>query len=193
MTADMTADMTAGTGPEPLGLCVVADVARETTHGDGGPEIRTGLRHFAPGAEVWLAPPRWDGGSPDVPVVGRHRGNSRRRTAMVMPRRFPENFRVQAVHSPAAPNALGGGPLWTAEHAERYVDFRGAPRPATQLEVEGQDWPRYVQAVTDPPPMEPESGGATYYSAHFNANRAHYSPLPPPVEAPAPPAGPAGA
>lgn len=182
----MMSAMTDETGPEPLGLCVVANVARETSHGDGGLEIRTGLRHFAPGAKVWIAPPRWDSGSPDVPVVGRHRGNSRRYTAMVIPRRSLENFRVRAVYSPALLNALGGGSLWETERAESYVRLWGTPRLETQIEVVGQAWPRYAPPVTDPPPMKLEFEGATYYLAHFNANRARYSPLPPPAE-PSPP------
>lgn len=178
------------TGPEPLGLCVVANVARETSHGDGGLEIRAGLRHFAPGAKVWIAPLRWDGGSPSVPVVGRHRGNSRRYSAMVIPRRFLENFRVRAVYSSALLSALGGGPLWGEEHAESYVRYWGTPRLETQVEVEGRDYTLWAPPVTDPPPMELEFEGATYHLAHFNANRARYSPLPPPVEPSPSPVGP---
>ncbi|MFI6846635.1 hypothetical protein [Kitasatospora sp. NPDC050467] len=178
--------MTNGNDQEAPGLCVVANVARETTHGEGGLEIRTGLRHFAAGAKVWIAPLRW--GGPDVHVVGRHRGNGRRYTGIVVPRRFLENFRVATVHSPALLRALGGGPLWTAEDAESYVRFWGTPRLAAQVHVPGEPFVRRIRPVTDPPPMELEYEGATYYLAHFNANRARSSPLPPPAE-PSPPAG----
>ncbi|MFF2141358.1 hypothetical protein [Kitasatospora sp. NPDC058190] len=185
--------MTSETGPEALGLCVVANVARETGHGDGGTEIRTGLRHFAPVAKVWVGPLRWDNGSPSVPVVGRHQGNSRRYVSIVVPRRHLENFRVRTVCSPALLKALGGGPLWEAERAESYVRCWDTPRLETQIEVGGEDYTRWAPPVTDPPPMELEFEGATYHLAHFNANRARYSPLPPPAEPSPPPIGPADA
>ncbi|MFG2692739.1 hypothetical protein [Kitasatospora sp. NPDC048407] len=69
--------MESATGPEPLGICVVANVAQETSHGHGGLEIRRGLQHFAPGAKVWIAPPVWGDGGERVIVSGRHQSNSR--------------------------------------------------------------------------------------------------------------------
>ncbi|MFB7615797.1 hypothetical protein [Kitasatospora sp. NPDC056181] len=173
---------------EALGLCVVANVAQETDHGEGGLEIRAGLRHFAPGAKLWIAPPRWWNGH--VTVAGRHRGNGRRYTTIVVQERFLENFRVGAVHSPALHRALGGG-SWSAEEAERYVRYRAVPRLAAQVQWAGEEFLRYATAVTDPPPMELEHEGVTYHLAHFNARRARYSPLPPPVE-PSPPSPPVG-
>ncbi|MFD0276408.1 hypothetical protein ACFVHB_21240 [Kitasatospora sp. NPDC127111] len=174
--------------PEALGLCVVANVARETGFGEGGLEIRSGLRHFAPGAKVWLAPPRWWNGNASVMVAGRHRGNSRRYVTIAVPRRALENFRVRAVHSPGLHRALGGGELWTAEDAEHYLRYWALPRLETTVQRAGEDFSRTAPSVTDPPPMELEHEGTTYYLAHFNANRARYSTLPPPVE-PSPPAG----
>ncbi|MGW3045851.1 hypothetical protein ACWC9T_38925 [Kitasatospora sp. NPDC001159] len=41
--------------------------------------------------------------------------------------------------------------------------------------------------------MELEFEGATHHLAHFNANRARYSPLPPPAEPSPPPIGQADA
>ena len=38
--------------------CVVANVAEETAHGEGGLDIHQGLRHFAAGAKVWVLPPQ---------------------------------------------------------------------------------------------------------------------------------------
>lgn len=100
------AAMTDATGPELLGICVVANVAQETSHGEGGLEIRKGLRHFAPGAKVWIAPPAWGDGGERVIVAGRHRGNSRRYMRIVIESRFLVNFRVRAVYSPALARAL---------------------------------------------------------------------------------------
>ena len=49
-----------GDGQEqPGGFCVVANVAAETAHGQGGLELRRGARHFAAGAKVWVLPPQW--------------------------------------------------------------------------------------------------------------------------------------
>ncbi|MFB8167472.1 hypothetical protein ACFC60_05895, partial [Kitasatospora purpeofusca] len=70
--------------------------------------------------------------------------------------------------------------------------YWGTPRLETQVEVEGTDCTRWAPPVTDPPPMELELEGRTYHLAHFNANRARYSPLLPPVEPSPPPVGPTG-
>jgi hypothetical protein len=37
-------------------FCVVANVAQETASGEGGLEVRAGVRHFAAGAKVWVLP-----------------------------------------------------------------------------------------------------------------------------------------
>lgn len=133
------AAMTDATGPEPLGVCLVANVAQETGHGEGGSEIRKGLRHFAPGAKVWIAPPAWGDGGDCVIVAGRHRGNSRRYVRIVIKSRLLANFRVHAVYSPALVRALTeAGPgeekefgarfLWDAEQAESWARSRNTPR-----------------------------------------------------------------
>ncbi len=35
---------------------VVANIAEETAHGEGGLELRRGVKHFPPGAKVWVLP-----------------------------------------------------------------------------------------------------------------------------------------
>ncbi|MFB6892430.1 hypothetical protein ACFCX4_24310 [Kitasatospora sp. NPDC056327] len=131
--------MTDGTGPEPLGICIVANIAPETGHGEGGLEIRRGLRHFASGAKVWIAPPAWGDGGEHVIVAGRHRGNSRRYARMVIKSRFLVNFRVRAVYSPAVVRALtaaacgeekefGTRFLWPLDQAEAWARSWNAPR-----------------------------------------------------------------
>ena len=37
-------------------FCVVANIADQTAHSEGGLELRRGLRHFPPGAKVWVLP-----------------------------------------------------------------------------------------------------------------------------------------
>lgn len=183
------AAMTATTGPEPLGLCLVANVAQETSHGEGGLEIRKGLRHFAPGAKVWIAPPAWGDGGERVIVAGRHRRNHRRYMRIVIERRFLTNFRVRSVYSPALVRALmelepgeeelGAGFLWAPEAAEMVA--RSWNTPTMEARVDGLPyWPSRL--VTDPPPLELHLDGTTYYLAHFNARGARYSPEPPPAE-----------
>ncbi len=181
--------MTEPTGPEPLGICLVANVAQETSHGDGGLEIRRGLRHFAPGAKVWIAPPAWGDGGERVNVAGRRRGNSRRYMRIVIERRFLENFRVRGVYSPALVRALAGVEpgeeqrlgarfLWPQEEAERVA--RSWNTPTMRALVDGDH--RRTHLVTAPPPPELELDGATYHLAHFNARGARYSAEPPPTE-----------
>ncbi|MFF5707716.1 hypothetical protein [Streptomyces sp. NPDC012756] len=183
------AAMTDATGPESLGICLVANVAQETSHGEGGLEIRKGLRHFAPGAKVWIAPPAWGDGGERVIVAGRHRGNHRRYMRIVIERRFLTNFRVRAIYSPALVRALmelqpgeeelGAHFLWSAEQAESWA--RSWNTPTMEARVDGHPR-RPFHLVTDPPPMELQLDGITYYLAHFNARGARYSPEPPSVE-----------
>ncbi|MER7579575.1 hypothetical protein [Kitasatospora sp. NPDC097691] len=181
--------MTDATGPEPLGVCLVANVARETSHGEAGLEIRSGLRHFAPGAKVWIAPPAWGDGGENVIVAGRHRRNSRRYLRIVLQSRFLENFRVRAVYSPALVRALteaepgeekvyGARFLWSREQAESWARSFNTPKMAAR--VDGDRTRTHM--VTDPPPLELQLDGVTYHLAHFNAQGARYSSEPPPVE-----------
>lgn len=102
---------------ELLGWCVVANVTAETFHGEGGVEARSGLKHFAPGAKIWVLPPQWGDGGQDVFVVGAHRGTRGRLVRMVVPRVHLTNFRVRGIYQPAVRREL------TAEWKER-----GTPR-----------------------------------------------------------------
>ncbi|GAA2794514.1 SCO4402 family protein [Crossiella cryophila] len=90
-----------------LAWCVVANVAAETAHGPGGQEIRQGLKHFAPGAKVWVLPPQWGDGGDNVMVIGRHRGRGPGRlTRMVVARVHLTDFRVQGVYRAAVHREL---------------------------------------------------------------------------------------
>ncbi|MFI5862177.1 hypothetical protein [Streptomyces sp. NPDC051546] len=189
-------------GVEPLAWCLVANVGRETAHGDGGLEIRDGLRHFSPGALVWLTPPMWGDGGERMRATGRRRKNRWHHLSVVVPTRHLENFRVKGVYGPALLTALEGTrtsgpgartyPLWASrEQAQQMADALAEHR--VEVRVRGAhalpEYPYGIQfpPVGDPPPMELEHGGHTFYLARFNARRAVYSHLPPPAE---PPAGP---
>ncbi|MFD0273942.1 hypothetical protein ACFVHB_08500 [Kitasatospora sp. NPDC127111] len=85
----------------PLEWGVVANVSRETFHGPGGADVQQGLRHYRPGARVWVLPPRYPTEDDQVEVVGLHRGGRSRHVGFVVFRRHLENFRVKGVFSPA--------------------------------------------------------------------------------------------
>ncbi len=169
-------------------LCVVANVAAETAHGEGGLELRQGLKHFAAGAKVWILPPQWGDGGTDVVVVGYHRGTKGRGLVrMVMPRRHLARFRVQPVYSPGVARELTR-PLaeFGRDHAPAMWPYREA---VVQAAESWRDRPldawldaRWYLAVPDPPPLEVSHDGQVYYLAHFNAYRAEYSSGLPPAE-----------
>ncbi|PYC86581.1 hypothetical protein C7C46_05575 [Streptomyces tateyamensis] len=84
---------------------VVANVARETRHGHGGEQIESGLKHFAPGAKLWVPPPRYYNDDDRLEVIGIHRGGRRRHIQLILFRRHLENFRIKAGFSPALERA----------------------------------------------------------------------------------------
>jgi hypothetical protein len=176
-----------------LDHCVVANVARETANGPGGLEIRAGLKHFPPGAKVWVLPPRWANALDRVFVVGRHRGSSRYiRIAVPLPHLTA--FRVRTIHSPAVLRAIlrpaardTRQPRLWSDRAEAEAAAERWNRP--HLEARLDDSP-HLPLVSDPPPAEFEYQGRIYHLAHFNAYRALYSSLPPPPEVTGPPGSP---
>ena len=94
-----------GDGADPLGWAVLADVDEVTFHGPDGSTTELGLKHFAPGAKVWLLPPLWGDGWESAVVVGRHRGSGRY-VQMVTAMKHLHDFRVAAVYSPAVVREL---------------------------------------------------------------------------------------
>lgn len=182
-----------------MAWCLVANVARETAHGDGGLEIRDGLRHFSPGALVWVTPPMWGDGGERMRVTGRRRKDRWQYLSVVVHTRHLENFRVKGVYGPALLTALEGTrttgpyartyPLWsTRERAQEMADALNAgPVEVTFKGI--RDYEKYGYGlqhppVSNPPPMELEVRGHVFHLAQFNARRAVYSHLPPPVEPP---------
>jgi hypothetical protein len=174
--------------PLPLAYCVAANIADETTQGEGGLEIRAGLKHFAPGAKVWILPPQWGDGGEKVLVAGRHRGAAGSYIRIVVPRRHLTNFRVRVVYSPALLRALTkawkgydyGPSLWETREEAEGTASRWQERT---IEARFDDEPWSI-SVSDPPPLDLQRNGRIYYLAHFNARRALYSSQPPPIERP---------
>lgn len=188
---DERGDAPAG-GQAQLGaFCVVAKVAEETASGEGGLDLRRGVKHFTPGAKVWVLPPQWGDGGEKLIVVGHHRGAHGRGLArMVISRRHLTGFRVQGVYSPAVIRALTR-PLaeFGNDHAPRLwstreeVEQTAALWRDTPLTARADDW-SFTTLVSDPPSAELTREGRTYCLAHFNVHRAIYSPQSPPAEPP---------
>ena len=138
-----------------LTWCVVANVLAETLHGEGGEDVQRGLKHFAPGAKVWVLPPQWGDGGEKLVVVGRHRGRGNQQIRLVLDRRFLTNYRVKPLYQQAIHDLLtkpvegGSGRLWESkEHAEDAARFwQDHPTPARYRSTRGQGpwW------TTDPP------------------------------------------
>ncbi|MEU0413206.1 hypothetical protein ABZ307_36090 [Streptomyces griseorubiginosus] len=174
-----------------LGWCLVANVARETLHGEGGLELQHGTKHFRAGALLWLPPVRWDPGWGRWPAVGRHRGNARRYVRMIVRAEDLENFRVKGVysealvrclngydHDPAAPRTLQHP--WTRERAQSWADSCNSLREP--LFIEGQRYAHPRISVPNPPPPEIQIDGETLHLARYGTRGAHYSRTAPPVE-----------
>lgn len=138
---------------------------------------------------MWVLPPQWGDGGEKVFVVGRHRGSSGPYVRIVVPRRHLTNFRVRLVYSPALLRALlkpyekhGGGRPWLHNRATiEGLAEQWNEKPIGARLVDGR-WAPMFFMVSDPPPLELRYMRETYYLAHFNARRAAYSRLPPPVE-----------
>jgi hypothetical protein len=186
--ADLPAEWNVDTDPpagdgELLAWSVVANVAAEVARGEGGLDIRRGLKHFAGGAKVWVVPPQWGDGGERILVVGRHRA-SKKYLAVIVQARFLTNFRIRGVYSPTVYRLLTESPrtgrsaLWPdLSTAESFCERWNRPRLRAVL----TDGP-YLATVEDPPPLDLLVDGERFYLAHFNANRAVYTREPPPPE-----------
>lgn len=153
---------------EPLTWCVVANVAAETNNGDGGLEIRSGLRRFGPGARLWVLRSGFQSSYRRVNVVGRHRGPGHRLIHIIIELRGLTDFRVRPVYSPTVYTALNRpweptgtrrfGVMWDDfEQAQEYADVWNEPR--LEARFDGTDG----GTVADPPPLEIERNDKTYY------------------------------
>ncbi|HET6534310.1 MAG TPA: hypothetical protein VFH03_27330 [Actinoplanes sp.] len=135
-----------------------------------------------------MLPPQWGDGGAQVAVVGRHRGARGPYVRIVISREHLTNFRVRGIYSPALLHALTkpwkgreyGPGLWQSrEEAETTASWW----QQRLLEARFDDDPG-TAFVSDPPPIDLQHKGRTYYLAHFNARRALYSSQRPPAENP---------
>ncbi len=104
--------------------CVVANVRPTRFYGEDA-EVRSGTKHFAPGAKVHCFPQLWGDGYEQIKVVGRHRG-SHKFVTMIIHSEWLENWRVKMIYSPEVIRRFEG--KWDAsdkskERAEYIVDF----------------------------------------------------------------------
>jgi hypothetical protein len=103
-------------------------------------------------------------------------------------RRHLTNFRVRVVYSPALLRALTkawkgydyGPSLWETREEAECTASRWQERT---IEARFDDEPWSID-VSDPPPLDLQRNGKTYYLALFNARRALYSRQRPPIERP---------
>ena len=106
--------------------CAVANVVPLRAYGPGGAEIRTGTKHFAPNAKVYVVSYFWGMGGDEVTVIGHHR-KSHRLVSMVIASRHLINWRAKLVYKPAileqiAANTDWNGVLSDEEKIRRIVD-----------------------------------------------------------------------
>jgi hypothetical protein len=104
---------------EPI-WCVVANVVTERPYGPDGAEIRSGTKHFRPGAKLHIID-TYGGMCEYVIAIGHHRG-SNRYSRMVVSVRHLENFRVKLAYSPqvirlANERFATGRTAWSEEEA----------------------------------------------------------------------------
>lgn len=79
--------------------CIATNMVLERDCGPGGQEKRSGTRHFAPGAKLYIVDFFWGTGGEDVTVVGRHR-KSHRYITIIIRTKLLANWRVELVYSP---------------------------------------------------------------------------------------------
>lgn len=79
--------------------CIAANVVNERPYGEGGLEMRSGTKHFAPGAKVYVISFFWGMAGETLTVVGRHR-KSHRFITLSMRSKYLVNWRVELVYSP---------------------------------------------------------------------------------------------
>lgn len=134
--------------PEPV-WCIVANIVYERPYGPSGEETRSGTKHFAPGAKVYIVDFFWGMGGQDVTVVGRHR-KSHRYITIVIRSQWLVNWRAELIYSPhvirevITPEAYKPyptwvertevGQLWTALRTKDENEWASSERAKERLE-----------------------------------------------------------
>lgn len=79
--------------------CLIGNVVENHEYGEEK-EIKTGSKHFRPGAKVYIAPANWGDGYENVIVIGCPR-HGKRYIEVVMRSELIRNFRAGKVYAPA--------------------------------------------------------------------------------------------
>lgn len=98
----------ADAAPPRVVWCLVANVVKMRRAGPGGVEVRSGTKHFAPGAKVYVIGAYWGMGGETVTVVGRHR-KARRFITIATKSKYLTNWRAALVYSPAVLQRIDAG------------------------------------------------------------------------------------
>lgn len=133
--------------PEPEQItpvwCIAANMVYERDYGPGGQEKRSGTRHFAPGAKLYIVDFFWGMAGENCTVVGHHR-KSRRYITIVTQSKWLANWRVELVYSPYVikevvkhttykpPNVTIFG-LWTLPEDPDWASSKAAKERAEEI------------------------------------------------------------
>lgn len=116
--------------------CIVANVRISRRVGPGGAELRSGTKHFAPGAKVYVIAAYWGRGAETVTVVGRHR-KSHRYLTISLQSAYLTNWRVELIYSPTvleqARVGVPEGASSTSSQDRERVDTWVAPLARDQV------------------------------------------------------------
>lgn len=83
---------------QPWIWCLIANVTRNPHVEGDSPDLRLGVKHFAPGAKLYVFPSLWGDGGKRVKVLGHHRGDPRRFTEIIVNTKHLENWRCRRVY-----------------------------------------------------------------------------------------------
>jgi len=91
--------------------CAVANVVAVRPYGEGQTETRSGAKHFAANAKVYVVDYYWGMGGDNVTVIGHHR-KSHRLVTMVLPSKLLTNWRAQLIYKPGIARRIEENPRW---------------------------------------------------------------------------------
>lgn len=114
--------------------CIAANIIHERPYGSGGEETRSGTKHFAPGAKVYIVDFFWGMGGENVSVVGRHR-KSHRYITIIIRSKWLVNWRAELIYSPHVIREVTEfGQLWTALRTKDENKWASSERAKERVE-----------------------------------------------------------
>lgn len=121
-TAELIHDKIASSGDisdQDWRWCLVGNIVKTHEYGEDH-EIKTGSRHFAPGAKVYMAPVQWGDGYERITVIGKPR-KRRNYVEVIMRSELIENLRMQKVFTPAVLKKMDQSEYhwWTNTESDR--------------------------------------------------------------------------